>query len=343
MRAARRMVVIRADGSAQIGLGHVTRALALAGGLVAAGWQAELVSVEELPAELGERASRIGVKVRFAECAPGGRADALQLARGGADLAVVDGYGFDSGFFGILVDHELAHVVLDDNGDTAATAPAMIVNQNPHARETMYDGLAGRPRLLLGLDYVLLRHEIKTVAPCLPDGGQASGVFVAMGGSDPRELTRPIVSGLAEAGVAVRVAVGEAIPGRVSLIEDLASLGAAVVRPADFASELAAAAVAVIGAGSTMWEAAYLGVPAVAVVVAPNQEAPCAAAGGLGIVRGVEGRSTGAASQVVRTVEELLADAEARSAMARSGRRSVDGAGVGRVVAAIGDLMGRAA
>lgn len=333
-------VALRADGSGPIGLGHVMRCLALGASLVEQGAEVRLLSAP-LPDEIGERARRVGVEVHEVTCSPGGRDDALHLAGMGPDLVVVDGYEFDSAFFGTLADEHCPHVVVDDNGDTSAIAPIMVINQNPHARPAMYDHLASHPQLLLGLDFVLLREEIRRAPRREPGHRDDEVVFVALGGSDPRGLTQPIARELARAGVAARVAVGAATPHRESVIDALLTDGVDVIEPSEFEVELATAAVAVVGAGSTMWEAAYLGVPSVGVVVAPNQVAASAEAEHLGIVHAIDGRSGRLQFQVASIVEQLLLDDEARSGMSCLGRRLVDGTGVDRVCACILDHIGR--
>ena len=161
MTGAGLSVAIRADGSASVGLGHVTRSLALGASLVAQGFHVDLLS-RGLPVGLADRARQIGVLLHDAEEVAGG-ADALQVAQLEPDLVVVDGYEFGPAFFGGLAENGCLHAVVDDNGDTSAVAPVMIVNQNPHASAAMYERFGDHPRLLLGLDYVLLREEIRGV------------------------------------------------------------------------------------------------------------------------------------------------------------------------------------
>lgn len=333
------LVAIRADGSAQIGLGHVTRCLSLAEALVGRSVNVELVS-GPLPMDVAAWALSIGVSTRRATAARGGIDDALELMGTTPDLVVVDGYGFGIDFFATLVDLGCPHAVIDDNLETGASAPIMVVNQNPSAAASMYGKLEERPRLLLGLDYALLRNEIKQMRPRQPDARIDSTVFVSLGGSDPGELTETIVRVLVNSGIrSVRVAVGAANPRRKILVTEIEELGAGVIDPRDFARELQSADLAVIGAGSTMWEAAYLGIPTVAVVHAPNQVAPAAAAQHLGFLCTVDGCLPDSATRAADLVHCLLADDSVRTNMSSLGLDHVDGLGADRVAAAVVSIL----
>lgn len=331
-------VVIRADGSAEMGLGHVSRCLSLAEALVGRGVEVELVS-GRLPSETLGWAVRSGVRLRSVTAPPGGTEDAVDTLSTAPDFVVVDGYRFDQGFFASLVGKGCLHMVIDDNGETAAIAPDMILNQNPSASPELYRRLKARTRLFLGLDHVLLRESIRKARRSDAHVHGAPYVLVALGGSDPCALTMPLAEELTAAGTPVKVAIGAATPLRATLRGDLELLGVDVVDPEDFEGMLASAGVAVIGAGSTMWEAAHLGVPAVAVVVASNQAAPAAAAEHLGFVRIVQGHAFEVPGRVAHIVGELRSDDVARSDMASLGPERVDGAGADRVAAAIGDMV----
>ncbi|HMR94757.1 MAG TPA: UDP-2,4-diacetamido-2,4,6-trideoxy-beta-L-altropyranose hydrolase [Microthrixaceae bacterium] len=333
------LVAIRADGSAQIGLGHVTRCLSLAEALVAQGLNVELVS-GPLPKDVAAWALSVGVSTRRVTAARGGIDDAVELMRTTPDLVVVDGYGFGIDFFATLVELGCPHAVVDDNLETDASAPIMVVNQNPSADARMYGKLEERPRLLLGLDYALLRNEIRQMRPRHPEARTDPTVLVSLGGSDPSELTETIVRVLVNGGVrSVRVAVGAANPRRQILVSEIEELGAEVIDPRHFARELQSTDLAVIGAGSTMWEAAYLGIPTVAVVHASNQVAPAAAAQHLGFLCTVEGCSPDGATRVADLVHCLLADDLVRTNMSSLGRDHVDGLGADRVAAAVISIL----
>ena len=115
--------------------------------------------------------------------------------------------------------------------------------------------------------------------------------------------------------------------------------GIARVEARRFRATLAAATVAVVGGGVTLWEAATLGTPVVAVpvVAAQARAVRCFAAVGLAVTAAEGGRpgTRRWAARVADAVMALLADAPRRRTMAARGPRLVDGNGAMRVAAAI--------
>jgi spore coat polysaccharide biosynthesis predicted glycosyltransferase SpsG len=93
----------------------------------------------------------------------------------------------------------------------------------------------------------------------------------------------------------------------------------------------------VSGSGSTLWELAYMQVPALLLVLADNQRGgarACEAAGMARLLGEAEGVTP---SDVARATMALAGDADARAAMAGAGGRLVDGNGARRVVEALVD------
>ena len=269
-----RHVVVRADASADIGLGHVMRSVALARELETAGLTVTICGTG-IPSHLSESVSVV---------APSHLDDAATVIGLRPDLVVVDGYHFSADFFVALDHHDIVYAVIDDNGDTAARRPRAVVNQNPHADASMYGHLADDPLLMLGVQFAMFRHEIVEAA-ALATTSRNGSVFVAFGGSDPRRLTRSVALQLAASGLEVRVAVGAAHPDRSGVETALADQpGITMIEPADYAPELAAASGAVLAAGSSLLEAGCLGTPALAVVVAENQRLLAGAARERGLV-----------------------------------------------------------
>lgn len=289
--------VVRADASPSIGLGHVSRSLALAEELAADGWAVTMCAAGLPP---GTRSC--AVEVTPVEPAP--EPDPATVLAFEPDLVVVDGYHFTGPFFSALEGHGVPVAIVDDDGSTPVRRPAAVINQNPDAHPAMYDHLDGDPLLLLGIDYCLLRREVALAAARTPPE-RSTAVLVAFGGSDPRRLTVPVAVALAATGLEVRAAVGPAHDDRERVVAALAEAGIAVVRPADYVAELASAGVAVLAAGSSLWEAAALGTPTVGVVVADNQQSPAAAAREHGLVAEVvvaDGRLAEAVPRLVRSV-----------------------------------------
>ena len=331
-------VVLRADASEQLGIGHVVRSLTLGRALRERGWTVVLAS-RELPSDLVDRARAASVDVTFLGNHMDGASEATEIIGMRPEIVVADRYRLEPGFFETLSEAGTLVCLIDDNGENDHSFADVVLNQNPSARSESYGPPSRNPRLLLGLAYALVRDEILAAqaAPSAPDGGHT--VFVAMGGSDPLRLSEPLVNLLSRESITTAVAIGPATHDRSALVHRLGELAHVTVVPeADFVRSLATATTAVIGAGATMWEAACLGVPTISIVVAPNQAQPSSAAAELGFTRCVDGGSAGAIDATGRHVVQLLADKATRLDMSQRGRRAVDGAGAARVASVVSDL-----
>ena len=309
----RKVAVLRADASGLIGVGHVMRSLALGEAMQDAGFDVVLVSVD-LPTGMREEARKCGITVVDLQCEPFGSTDALAtLVLNGAVL-VVDGYKFEREFFEILENGRSNFAVIDDNVETKALAPSVVINQNPHATPEMYAHLLGNPKLLLGLQYALLRREVREATKQLinPVAGK---VFVAMGGSDFLKLTSPIVRGLKDLEIELCVAVGPTNSQRKQIEESVKLISRArVIRQADYIKELASSSLAILAAGSSLWEAAALGVPSIGLIVADNQMNAAQAFLNNGLLDVIDCREGAQFEQIVESVAANLANAQKNSA-----------------------------
>ena len=285
----RKVAVLRADASSSIGVGHVMRSLSLGEALLDEGFGVELVSFELAPS-LQSLATSCGVELVELACAPRSSEDAQFVLQRNANIVVVDGYEFSREFFAVLEASSTPFAVVDDNAETNAQTPSAVINQNPHASASMYAQLQGNPKLLLGLQYAMVRKEVREVA-AMNLSSREGEVFVAMGGADFLGLTAPIVEALAETGLQIRVAVGHTNNQRVHIQKLADQLGnVTLIEQQDYVSSLASANVAVLAAGSSLWEACAVGTPSIGLVVADNQFASANAAKKLGFTRVVDCR-----------------------------------------------------
>jgi len=301
----RKVAVLRADASSSIGVGHVMRSLSLGEALIDEGFGVELVSFELAPT-LQSLATSCGIEVVEPSCAPRSSEDAQFVLTRNAAIVVVDGYEFSTEFFGALELSDTPFAVIDDNAETNAQSPHAVINQNPHASAPMYAHLQGNPKLLLGLQYAMVRKEVREVAAMhLPT--REGEVFVAMGGADFLGLTAPIVEALVETGLQIRVAVGHANTQR-DQVQKLADKHGHVtlIEQHDYVSSLASAHVAVLAAGSSLWEACAVGTPSIGLVVADNQIASANAAAKLGFTRIIDCRRSFSVEAVKREIEACI-------------------------------------
>ena len=166
--------------------------------------------------------------------------------------------------------------------------------------------MQGNPELLLGLQYAMVRKEVRDIAAQHLQTREGE-VFVAMGGADFLGLTSQIVEALAETGLHVRVAVGHANNRRTE-VQQLADRysNVTLIEQHEYVSSLAGAHVAVLAAGSSLWEACAVATPSIGLIVADNQQAAAHAAAKLGFTRIIDCRVLFNVDAVLREVEACI-------------------------------------
>ncbi|HOG16796.1 MAG TPA: UDP-2,4-diacetamido-2,4,6-trideoxy-beta-L-altropyranose hydrolase [Syntrophales bacterium] len=335
-------LLIRADGNERIGTGHVMRCIALAQAWRELAGDVFFAFGSASSAMEGRLASG-GMKAAVLNAATGGNTDARKTAALGREIGAswvaVDGYAFGAAYVAAVRSGGLPVAQIDDNGVAGRYEAEIVINANLYAREDLYPTTGRRTRLLLGSRFAMIRREfLERKADRKRVRAEAGRILVTMGGADPLGLgptTIRALRGLATAGVEVRTVVGPASPDEARCREEMraASLRGEVIPAAEnMAEHMAWADVAVAAAGSTCWEMACLGLPALLVVAADNQ-APIAASlheAGIALNLGRPDRTL--ASRIAAAAEGLLNDAAARREMRRRGRKLIDGRGAERIV-----------
>jgi spore coat polysaccharide biosynthesis predicted glycosyltransferase SpsG len=204
--------------------------------------------------------------------------------------------------------------------------------------DLIVDGsLVARPRAgahaLAGPGYAILSGRV-AMRRALRGARESRRVLVALGGgAHVRRLGVAIAAALAAAPAHLSVDLAEGF----SLGGHRPRLPAGcrwVHAPHGLEARLAAAAVAVVAGGVTMYEACALGTPTVAVPVVRAQRPAIVTAARAGAVVGVPNAGRPAVS-VAAAVRQLIASPARRAQLGRRARRLIDGAGTARVVARI--------
>jgi UDP-2,4-diacetamido-2,4,6-trideoxy-beta-L-altropyranose hydrolase len=217
--------------------------------------------------------------VRFASAGESAAETAELAASIRAEWVVVDGYQFGSDYMEKLQQAGLRVLFIDDYGHADRHPADLVLNQNPHASESLYPNRGPSTGLLLGPRYALLRREFLAAPRESEQPAVARKILITLGGSDPENVTAKAIRALAQLDIPdleAVVVVGPANPHHAAL-RKLAGgqpYAARVERdPANLPELFAWADIAVSAAGSTCWELAYMGLPAIAVVCAENQMA----------------------------------------------------------------------
>ena len=289
-----------------------------------------------------------GMSVESLACTRGGTDDASQTIahckRIGADWVVVDGYHFGAVYQETLKQSGLRLLVIDDYGHAGRYVADLVLNQNLHAAPSLYPALGEETRLLLGTRFLLLRQEFLKWATWERDHPTiAKRILVTLGGGDTATAALKVIESLIHVGtheLEVKVLCGQLSHNRAALIKaaDSAPFGLEIMNATeDMPSLMAWADIAVSGGGSTCWEMAFMGLPALAIVLAENQLDVVQELDRTGVVADLGWWSDYTLDDLSRNTRMLLSDRECRAAMSRRGRELADGRGASRVVARLVD------
>jgi spore coat polysaccharide biosynthesis predicted glycosyltransferase SpsG/RimJ/RimL family protein N-acetyltransferase len=312
-------ILIHCHGGPAIGMGHVSRAAALAEVAVDRGHQVAFSGTFEGPL-VTERLRDLDVEV-VASPAPSSY-----------DVVHVDTYLPDGDDLAARTAGGPLLSNLED-GEFGRRPADLVVDPNLGAERTSRDS---GPVLLRGSRWALLARSVAEQAGRASVSDQARRVLVVMGGTDPLGVTGDVLDALAATGQDLRVTAIAQPDDRTELERRVAgyNLDVELVAPrTDLTSLMLEHDLVVSAAGTAVWELCCLGVPAALVCVVDNQEAGYRRVLEHGAAVGL-GNAAHALDQdaAVATLGEVLGDPALRRRIATAGTRLVDGRGAWRVV-----------
>lgn len=342
---AHELLMIRADANVEIATGHVMRCLALAQGWRDQGGGVVFVMADSTPA-IEKRLKVEEIHIERIDTEPGSGRD-MELTRSlaaakSAEWIVVDGYRFGADYQQRLKAAGQRVLFVDDYGHATHYSADLILNQNAHADETLYQHRANDTQLLLGPQYALLRREFARWRESKREiAAIGNRLLITFGGSDPHNFTLRVLEALQSPGldgIEAAVVVGGNNPHLKSLEQAVGRRAdrLRLIRDASNMPDLMGwADCAVAAAGATCWEMCLLGLPVLLVDLAPNQLSTARRLDELGAGSYLGNPSEVSSSAILERLQWLLSSAEKRAAMSAAGRTLVDGLGVSRVIRAM--------
>ena len=311
-------LAIRADGDSRIGLGHMMRCAALAHALLDAGhiltWFSR--TPQTVPASLAHR-----IDVR--PLAPGGEA-------AGSLLQTLT----DTRVDGLIGDWQITDAPLCAQLRRAGFWLALIGNHHNGAEADLFiqqgfgAPLAGAlAQICEGPEHILLAPGYAGRSP-RTIRSPVQRLLISLGGSDTPVLGAVLdaLDNLPEL-EGVIIDIKRAVPGTTTL-------------PATgLLDELCAADIAILGAGTTLHEAAATGLAAIALPIAANQRERARQFQALGLGISLDPAAEGFAEGLRQALRELMQTPSRRQAFARAGEAAVDGRGACRVASRISHLV----
>lgn len=314
-----RRVVIRSNASARIGTGHIKRCLALAS-LLSRQVKSDILFIcnRDIPQVLLEEIEGNGFSVKLLSEADQPLIDAGRDAResisainGHCNLLIVDHYGLDIEWERQLRPYTQQILVVDDLANRSHDCD-ILLDQNLYFNlQHRYDGLVPHNTLkLLGPGYALLQSDFFMHANQARIRKQCRRVIVNFGGSDPtNELAKMLPVVLSDVGERLEfvVVAGPANPLKRQLRQQFSGIPNVKFHEEHNMAELLACADLAIGAGGiSMWERCFMGVPAMVISVADNQQETIAEAEKRGIIWNMGSSGNANEKQMISILEMIL-------------------------------------
>jgi len=314
-------LLLRADASGSIGVGHLSRIVAYAERAVARGWTVAFAGSVENAEWLAARLDELGVA-------------RVPFAAAGFDAVVVDHYGL-----GDLREevNAVGALLVSIEDDVFGRRPADIVVDSGFAPAPRPDD--GSDVLLRGIEYAPLRDVVLETRRA-PTGPPPHVTVVLGGGAQWSSTIELLLRALRD--TELPFVANALVRGEPALPSLLSGQSIRVAPPSPALPELFATAdVAVSAAGMTFVELCRLGVPTAVVQLVDNQEPGYRAALDLGLAAGLGHAETLAdrLSSVTATLRSLLSDAALRESLSKKASSTVDGRGVDRVLDRIEDRI----
>lgn len=328
-------VVFRVDAGAAVGMGHVMRCSALAGAFRDAGWRVDFAvnrdGLDVVRKVVGQRPYGVSAGVE-------GARDLKDQWPDGVDLLIVDHYGLDRAFETACRPWAKCIGVIDDMTDRQHDCDVLL-NPSPGVSTSDYAGLTPEAcTFLLAPRYALLReqfHDRILDEPHHPE--VALRLLVTLGGSDPDNIVERVVDALRLLPKIpqTRIILGSAYAHPNQLIASVKGLSSKIevyVDADNMADHMSWCDMAVSAAGSTTWELCAMGVAAVYVQTAENQNAVVRAIQDHGIGFVVGNAADINARDWLSALSSLMHNPVLRAEYARNAHGLVDGQGTRRVV-----------
>ncbi len=331
-----RRVLFRADASHGGGFGHVARVCALIEELQDRGDDAISMFGGDAPA-LRPWAEYHNLNALIGDWS---FTQLVQVVESqGIQTVVLDGPALVTELAPKLAERRIRTVLIDDKGTLTWTVAA-VVNQNIHA-EGLKNTYPNAKKRLMGRRYMMLRKEIRryTRGSCRPMNMTRLRVIVTFGGSDPPDATSRTLRLLPDdRPLELVVIAGPGYVNNEALLEAIKIAQAAGHTvdlrraPDDPGALFVSADAAICSAGGTLGELAYLGCPALAYAIAPDQIVPARHQVRAGLIFGGRTWAETPDEMLRADFEAFLLDDKGRATQRQRALATADSDGAKRIV-----------
>ncbi|MEG0750992.1 MAG: UDP-2,4-diacetamido-2,4,6-trideoxy-beta-L-altropyranose hydrolase [Oscillospiraceae bacterium] len=340
------MIIFRADGNAEVGLGHVMRCLSIADEVKRNGDTCIFV--------ISDEAAKTLIEARgFETVILGSRFDDMEseidsfiniVKQRMPSAVVIDSYYVTLNYLQ-AISNKVKTVYIDDIN--AFEYPVdLLVNYNIYAEDFNYKRYLAPPALALGCEFAPLRKEFRDSGKDSVSG-PVKKMLILSGGADPLHATVRIISKVLESEMGQQFeyhVVSGAVNCNRAELRLLTAKNHRVIlheNVTTMAELMSGCDLAISAGGSTLYELCACGIPAISYSFVDNQLPGVAKFAQLGIIE-YAGDLRNDEEQVLENIAlwltKMIESEEKRYAASERMRRIVDGMGAKRIVNRIAKL-----
>lgn len=331
-------VLFRVDGSANVGLGHLMRCLALAQALNKRKAEVHFVVSPSTVPLCRERHDWVGqIHSLEPDLQPLEELQHIKhlVKKLGVTLLVLDGYQFDENYRKAFRQLSAWIACFDDANLPGNLHCDLVINGASKEVKNVYAKTASNAVLCVGPEYRVLRQEFSELSR-IPFEHRRSLTLV-MGGSDPANLTLPLLRELEKVAFngPIRVITGAAYPWFKELSNMLQQSPLSVQHLHDcqtMGDAFSHSRLTVSAAGSSQFELACAGSPSLLVMVADNQREASYQGAQQGWCEVIDMRANHELTRLFNTIQTLWEDPNTLEKMSLLAYQHGDGEGAERVV-----------
>ncbi len=336
-------IAFRVDAGPKIGIGHLMRCIALANAFP---YEDRILFISKPKRSVIKKLGNTGYEmiaidenisyedeVRFVK---------KILEENGIDIFIGDTYQVDSSHdidekYMLEIKKVVKKIVMISPKVALILPSDVLINGNLFATDFEYKTSNKDTKFLLGSKYVLLREEFHDM-PDKETKEKVIDILVTMGGTDPSNLIPKVLRAIHRVGkrdIHVDIVIGPATYDNTKILKSINELDFEICLyfNTEKISELMLKAdLAISAGGSTLYELAVTGTPAIVLLQADNQIPVAESMEEEGTIINMGFGNRLKIEKLAERIEDLMNNVEERKNMSRRGKRLIDTLGARRCV-----------
>ena len=324
-------IAFRADGTSQIGTGHIMRSIALSEELKNRGHSCFFLSKIDSEELINRVKQTSSFQKMETEATTKEDLDILLKfsKENNVDWIITDHYGINSDYVKILKENKFKVLSVDDTAQIHYYSD-IVLNQNIGAEQLAFSA-EKYTKFLLGPKYTMIRDELLRRDEKI-ENNKVKKILVTLGGTDNDNFTLKILKLLesVDKNAEILVVLGpfnlfyDAIRG---YIKETGLKIKLIKSPENMAEVYLESDIAISAGGSSCYELAYFGIPNIIITIADNQLYIANELDKQKVSIYLGKKSEIKAEQLEDKIKELINNHSLRKNMSRNGKKLVDGKG----------------